>query len=173
MRLFLIVLFSLLSSCIIAQESLTTYEKVYAFPDKLFGALHKKSNQFEQGVLTSTQKYLKRMQRSEEKMKRKLMKKDSVKAEELFGDVEDRYTAMRSVIENPNSKLPKVYNSRLDSIKTAVSFIDINKYTGQVDAIQKNLPVLQKDFTGAQLSMNKIDFSKKNCKRDAMFYNSN
>ncbi len=159
MRLFILFLIILLCPrALLSQEHTSGYEKLYSFPDKAFGVLHKKVNRFEEGVLNTSQKYLNKMQRSEEKMKRKLMKKDSVKAQELFGDIESRYENLKAELVNPNSKLPKVYHSKLDSLKTAISFIGNSQENGITVLIPKEFSVLQKDFSDAQLYLNKIEF---------------
>jgi hypothetical protein len=100
-----------------AQDS-TIYSKLYNLPDKFFSKLNKKSQDIESKLSKQTDKYLDRLARQEKKLQRKLHRKDSAAAKEIFGDVDARYAKLKSGLSDQN-----VYSGRLDSMQTALSFL--------------------------------------------------
>lgn len=79
-----------------AQDS-SKLDRLIASPDKLFGALDKKSRSIEEKLNRQTDKYLARLQRQEHKLKKKLSKKDSLLAEQSFGDIDKKYEELRNL----------------------------------------------------------------------------
>ena len=71
-----------------SQDSVRLFNRILSFPDKVFGRIDKEANKFEQKLTQQTDKYLNKLQKQEEKLKRKLWRTDSVKAKEVFGDVQ-------------------------------------------------------------------------------------
>ncbi len=129
------------SMSLCGQDSLSLYEKAFNLPDKLFGAIHRKSDKFQQDVLRSTTKYINKLERQEMKMKRKLAKTDSTKAEEVFGDVKGNYRNLRKkMLEAPGSLNPQgnEYIRKLDSLKTGFGFL--SKLNGQNEGCKIKLP---------------------------------
>src|SRR4029079_7008382 len=96
-----------------AQDS-SRLDKLIALPDKLFGTLDKKSRGIEEKLDKHTDKYLSKLQRQEHKLKRKLSKKDSLLAEQSFGDIDKKYAEFRNISGNVN-KYSAVYSGHLDS----------------------------------------------------------
>jgi hypothetical protein len=111
--IFLCCLFNQVS----AQDS-TIYSKLYNLPDKFFSRLDKKSQDIETKLSKQTDKYLDRLAKQEKKLQRKLRRKDSTAAKEIFGDVDARYAKLKSGLSDQN-----VYSGRLDSMQTALSFL--------------------------------------------------
>ena len=84
---------------------------MFNLPDKLFGAIHRKSDKFQQDVLKSTTKYINKLERREMKIKRKLAKTDSTKAKEVFGDVKGTYAGMKNkILETPGTLALRSYS---------------------------------------------------------------
>jgi hypothetical protein len=120
-------------------------DKLISIPDKLFSAVDKKARSVEDRLSKGTEKYLSKLERREEKLKRKLWKRDSTLAKELFGDVKGRYAKLRATTGSAG-KYSNVYSPRLDSLNTAINFIDQTKLT-QSPELQKTLSSL-KDVQG-------------------------
>jgi hypothetical protein len=120
-----------------AQDS-TKADKLISFPDKLFGALDKKTASFEEKLDRQTQKYLSRLEKQESRLKRKLWKKDSALAKQIFGDVKERYGTLKNTSGELVSKYSSVYSGHLDSLTTSMGFIKDGKLASN-PGVQKAL----------------------------------
>ncbi len=149
------------SMSVCGQDSLSLYDKVFNLPDKLFGAIHRKSDKFQQNVIKSTTKYINKLERQEMKMKRRLARTDSTKAEEVFGDVKGRYGDMREVLNSPAGKLQKAYSRRIDSMKTSLGFLNNMKVFDGSGEMQSKVQGILKDYNGAQNGLNQVDLIQK------------
>src|SRR5689334_9069267 len=99
--LFLVFVFlTALPQFALSQESERIYDKAYRLPDKLFGQIDKRSDRMQEKLVKESQKYLSRLAKQENKLKGQLQQKDSSLAEELFGDVNNRYGTLASNLEN-------------------------------------------------------------------------
>lgn len=127
--------FMLLTLQTIAQDSTTLFNRILSFPDKVFGRIDKEANKYEQKLTAQTDKYLNRLQKQEEKLKRKLWCTDSTKAKELFGDVQARYDGIRNNLNEPNAS--GIYNCRLDSLGTAINFLQSNPQLQQANQLKE------------------------------------
>lgn len=142
-----------------AQES-PAYSKLYSMPDRLFSGLQSKLEKTGHQIDKHTNKYLERLERQEKKLRNKLRKTDSVKAAELFWDIEMRYSRMRQQLQDSSAEISNygsIYNAHLDSLNTAFKFI---KQAGNTpDAIKLKLdPVLNnyKELQGTLSAAEKI-----------------
>jgi hypothetical protein len=82
-----------------------------------------KAGAFEQKLDKKTDKVLDQMMKQEEKMKNKLAKIDSSKAQEVFGDVQQKYRDIKERL----TKLPgKQYIPSLDTLSTSLKFLQQN-----------------------------------------------
>jgi CII-binding regulator of phage lambda lysogenization HflD len=104
----------------LAQQDSSAYSRIYSLPDKLFNGLNKKTQDFERKLDKQTDRYLSRLAKQEKKMRRKLWKKDSLAAKNLFGDVDKRYASLKSSAGN----LTNAYSAHLDSMHTGLRFLD-------------------------------------------------
>jgi hypothetical protein len=136
----------------IAQDSISLADRIINFPDKVFGKVEDKAAKLDKQLTQQTEKYLNKLERQEKKLYRKLLKKDSVAAKELFGDIQGRYKELKDKTAAKLSKLTaqtNVYSSKLDSLGTAFNFIKENKLLNTAalnDKLQKsmsNLSALQ------------------------------
>lgn len=159
----LVILLCLLCSLVCAQDSSSLYGKIYNFPDKFFGSISSRSKKLEGNLTKQTEKYLTRLARHEKKLQKKLWKKDSTAAKELFGDVDGRYGELRLKLAdaNPASKLRNVYSGHMDSMKTALSFLNENKLLQQTASSQSQLNNVMKNYSGLQEKLNSTDLIKK------------
>lgn len=72
------------------QQDSTLFDKVLSFPDKVFGKLDQQSQKLNNKLTLQTEKYLSKLEKQEQKLKHKLWRTDSLKAKELFGNLEKR-----------------------------------------------------------------------------------
>lgn len=133
-------------------------DQLIAFPDKLFGALDKKTKNIEDKLSKQTDKYLSKLQRQEEKIKKKLARKDSALAAQVFGDIDKKYTDLKNTTGQVN-KYSQLYSGHLDSLTTAVSFLKDDKLfnLGSNPELQKTLA----HYKELQSKLNASDLIKK------------
>ena len=74
-----------------AQESAPVVDKIINFPTIFFTKVQNKYAGLEDRMTRQTTKYLQRLAKKEKKMKRKLAKVDSAKAEQTFGNIDEQY----------------------------------------------------------------------------------
>ena len=143
----LLIAFVLFGKICFAQDS-SRLDKLISLPDKLFSSLDKKASSIQSKLTKQTENYLTKLQRQEEKLKRKLWKKDSTKAKEIFGDIDKRYEDLRNTSGNL-SKYSSVYSGHLDSLSTALSFLK-DRNLAQNPELQK----LLSQYSGLQGKLN-------------------
>ena len=90
--------------------------------EKVIAALNDKSNDTEENLDKATRKYLAKLQKAEAKLQKKISKKDSLLARQLFEGVNERYAALQGA-PGKVSKYGNIYSSRLDSLTTALKFL--------------------------------------------------
>jgi hypothetical protein len=135
-----------------AQDS-TKLDHALTFPDKFFGLLNKKAASMELRLDRQTQKYLSKLQKQEYKLRKKMMRKDSSLARQLFDGVEHKYNEV-SVKANSVSAASNVYSGRLDSLNTALNFLNQqNNLSGANSQVQKLLT----QYSQLQASLNQAD----------------
>jgi hypothetical protein len=93
-------------------------------PSKYLNNVSAKANHLDRKLDQKTDKVLSSMMRQEQKMKRKLSKIDSLKAEQLFGNVEERYGQLKQRLATKLSG--KKYIPSLDSLSTSLKFLQQN-----------------------------------------------
>ena len=143
-----------------AQDSSSFYNKVFSTPDKLFGAINKETNDFSDKLVKQTNWYLTRLAKKEQRLKEKLWLTDSVKAKVIFGDPQQTYAALQSKLQDGTGKLNKfsnVYNGHLDSMSTALKFLEQNERIGQSSAVQAKYKQTLEQYAGLQSKLNGTD----------------
>lgn len=105
-----------------SQDTASLPNNVFSFPDKLFSSIDKKSQAAKQKLDRQTAKYLSKLERQEHKLRRKLHKKDSLLAKELFGDINQKYAALKDKAQSLTSS-QNLYSGHLDSLSTVFSFL--------------------------------------------------
>lgn len=95
------------------------------FPHRFFQTLNAKVNRVENNLSKQSEKWLKKLQRQEEKLKKKLARKDSFAAEQLFGDVNQRYQQLENKLNSPIKIAGRTseYLPNFDTLKTSIKFL--------------------------------------------------
>ncbi|MBO9632582.1 MAG: hypothetical protein J7578_05645 [Chitinophagaceae bacterium] len=111
-----------------AQDGSSTLDRVASFPTRFLDKLNKKSEDIEDKLISGSEKALKRLAKQEKKMKRKLARKDSAAAEQLFGNVDERYQQLQAKLEAPTQLTQRSgqYLPHLDTLKTSLNFLTQN-----------------------------------------------
>jgi hypothetical protein len=124
-----------------AQDTASAYQRLLNFPENFFSKLQSKITRTESQLQKQTDKYLTRLAKQEKKLKRKLQLTDSVKANELFGDVDERYNKLRADFSKHNGNLKASilpYSGNADSVFTALEFLNQQASAGKT-GMQKNI----------------------------------
>lgn len=153
--LFCLVFFILISP-LHSQDASGIYNKAYSLPDKLFGAINKKSQHLQEKLDRSTQKYLRLLEKRERKLQKRLARKDSAAANEIFGNTTAIYRDLqqRMTDSGQQSTLQNLYSSRLDSMKSVFGFLQANRLLTQSPDMQKKLNSSLNNYHDLQLKLN-------------------
>jgi len=138
-----------------AQDTARVYDKIINAPYKFFRLLNKKSADYQQKVISQTDSYLRHLSKQEKALKKKLSQKDSLAAKKLFPNTDSLYqhwqqqltsTATPATAQATTAQPPPqtpapglVYNGHLDSIRTALSFLEKNNLLGESKPLQDQL----------------------------------
>lgn len=119
-----------------AQESQpSVYDRAYRLPGNLLDGLTGRVNKMQQNILQQTEKYCRQLARREKALKKKLARKDSTAANNIFGNTDSIYHQLSNRIQeaadNNLNAFSNSYSPRLDSLTTAVQFLDKNGVIGQ------------------------------------------
>jgi hypothetical protein len=163
-----IVLFTL-SVSVKAQDS-TKLDRLISLPDRIFSSLDKKTKNIEDKFDHQTTKYLTSFRKQENRLKKKLWKKDSLLAKQLFPpELNAKYEQLKAAPATLN-KISSVYSGHLDSLNTAFSFLkssntsnpQVDKLLGEYKSLQGKMNVsdqVQKYLQERQ-SLLKSEFQK-------------
>jgi hypothetical protein len=148
-----------------AQDSSSVFNRILSFPDKIFGRIDKEANKYEQKLTRQTEKYLNKLEQQEQKLKRKLWRTDSTKAKEMFGDVKGRYDGLRNTLKEQEDKVQgntsTVYNGHLDSLGTAMIFLQNNPQLQQATALKDKLGTNVKSIADLKSKLNQTENIRK------------
>jgi hypothetical protein len=162
----LLLVFALLPLCTPAfcQQDSSVFNRILSFPDKVFGSIDKQSQKFEHRLISQTEKYLNKLEKQELKLKRKLRKTDSLKAEETFGNVQERYKNLRSGITNKTEKAAEASNhylGHMDSLSTAMKFLSESSVIKNSEAVTGKLKGHITSITSLNNSFERADYVRK------------
>jgi hypothetical protein len=141
-----------------AQDSASLYDKAFQLPDKIFGGIARSTDKMQQRLQRSTTKYFHALGKKENKLRKKLAKKDPAAAQRLFGDVRHRYDSLQQLAVSPATKMPNAYNARLDSMTTAFQFLQKGGAGAPTAAVQQKMTAALKNYGGVQNSLNQTQF---------------
>jgi hypothetical protein len=131
-----------------AQSADSVSGKLLSLPSRWFGRIQSKAAGLDQQITRSSEKYLQRLAKKEDQLRRKLFRQDSAAALRVFGNNPMDYSALLSKLQqagavggvgygNVGSGLPSggnaggnggsVYLPYMDSIKTSLKFLQQNK----------------------------------------------
>lgn len=121
----LIILYVLMSATAL-QAQITTLNAdslTTALSTKYLDKVDNKIDALNKGIEKKTLKMLKHLEKQEDRIRKKLAKKDSIAAAQLFA-VRGRYTNLKEQIKNPLDKTGlQEYIPEFDSLKTRLSFL--------------------------------------------------
>ena len=132
------------------QAVVSNTSALLSLPASLLEHTDKKITDLEDRLQHSTTAYLHRLQKIENKLRKKLAKKDSLAAARVFGDTYNKYQQLEQSLNNPAGTLTqyKQYVPALDSMVTALNFLAQHKNLlqgkyGEAEAVLSNLKGLQ------------------------------
>lgn len=130
-------------------ENDTTLHKID--PVKWASLVEQKAEKYQQKIIQKSQSTLNKLQQQEERVYRKLLQtKDSVLAKQELETIRNKYTAIKGRITNSNvAQSGTQYIPHLDSLQTALKFLDPEKYPQLKSAVAQT-KLLQDKFQGAE-----------------------
>jgi hypothetical protein len=166
-RILLVIILALISICGYTQtdpsnEDPPTVDRLLSFPGKYIDKVQQKINGLDQQLDHKTEKYLRKIEKNEERIYKKLWKKDSTAAKELMGDVKQRYASLRadaSAQAKQLSRLSQVYSGKLDSLGTTFRFLENSNLIP--DDLKKKISTASQTVGGLQNRLNQTDQIRK------------
>ena len=149
---------------------------------KYLDAVSAKSTKASEQIDRQTEKYLAKLEKQEQKIKRKLAKLDSSAATRVFGDMEKRYSDIQGKVKGKAGSLTQrgqQYFPWLDSASTSLKFIDNNPMLANIKdgAVQVKKAIgkvkeLQNQFRQAESARDFIRQRKEYLKEQLRTYNN-
>jgi hypothetical protein len=136
-------------------------------PQKWSAAFERKADKLQQKIISSSQKTLNRLQKQEEKIYRKMLKgKDSLQAKAALASMKEKYGRMSQKLQTLTASGDRpLYLPKLDTLTTALKFLDDNGVAGKVKDAISNAEVLQDKFSKAQEIQNFISERRQQLKQ--------
>jgi hypothetical protein len=134
---------------------LTTYAQLHSDsllskidPQKWSASIGKRASKLEDKIIAKSQKTLHRLQRQEEKIYRRMLTtKDSLQAKAALADIRIKYLALENRLKNPPTpRTIKQYIPHLDTLTTALKFLDKDGIKGNVQEALTKTQSLQDKF---------------------------
>ena len=149
----LTLLWMLLASGASSQEHKGVLHPISNFPSRFFDKLQKRSADLEEKIVHQSEKALKKLARQEARLKKKLAKKDSLAAEQTFGNVEQQYAELQQQLQNPEKLAgrSRQYLPHFDTLKTSLNFLSAN------NNVLPNSTELKSRLEGAFQHMNSLE----------------
>jgi hypothetical protein len=136
--------------------------RLLSFPSNQIEKLQQKLNGLGQQLDHKTEKYLRKLERQETRIYRKLWKTDSLAAKELMGDVKQRYASLQAEASSQAQRLSafsQVYSAKLDSLGTTFRFMENSP--GIPEGLKKKIAIASQSATGLQHKLNQTDQVRK------------
>src|SRR5258705_4308622 len=99
-------------------------DSLLQIPSNYLYKVSSSAGQTEQKLEKKTDKVLAQMMKQEQKIKKKFAKLDSLKANEIFGSVEEKYAELQDKLKNKISR--KQYLPSLDTLSNSLKFLQQN-----------------------------------------------
>lgn len=122
LNLFLLLIFAFFCTNSLAQQP--DQEKLTNFPLRFIDEIGQKATRLQAKLNAQTEKVLQRMYNSELRLRKKLGKIDSIKAQQVFGNIDTLYSRANRQIKKRRG--PTEYNAALDTLSAAIKFLDQN-----------------------------------------------
>ncbi|HEY4061190.1 MAG TPA: hypothetical protein VGM30_04780, partial [Puia sp.] len=130
----LLAVLCLVSSVGYGQSADSVAGKLASFPSRWFGRIQSRAASLDQQMTRSTEKYLQRLTKKEDQLRKRLFRQDSAAALRIFGKNPLDYTALLAKLQNSNGPATGVpattggvYVPYLDSVKTSIKYLQQNK----------------------------------------------
>jgi len=118
-----------MSACY-GQDQVTVSDKVIDLPSKLFIRIQGKTADLDKQLTAQTDKYLAKMAKREERLRKKLYKIDSTAAKDLFANSAEQYAALSQKIKTDTGSrtqsMSGEYQPYTDSLKVSLKFLQQN-----------------------------------------------
>src|SRR5215813_9617591 len=133
---------------------------VLQLPSQYLHTVSTKANQLEERLDKKTDNVLLQMMKQEERMKRKLAKIDSLKAQEVFGDIRQKYQGIKERLLSKGNG--KKYIPSLDTLSTSLKFLKRNpQLISQIKGGEQKLNDAMGKVHGLEDKFQKADELKK------------
>lgn len=137
-----------------AQDGCTAIERVIQFPSRYITKVQNRFSHVDEHLTKQTEKYLQRLTKQENKLKRKLSRIDSAAAQRVFGNAQEQYNKLSDKLKNTTASAANTtggeYLPYVDSIKGSLSFLQQNN---QLLSSSENL---QRSVQGSLLQVNQV-----------------
>jgi len=145
-----------------SNDESTTVDRLLSFPGKSIDKIQQKINGLDQQFDKQTEKYLRKIEKNETRIYKKLWKKDSTAAKELMGNVKQRYSSLRaeaSAQAKTISRFSQVYSGKLDSLGTTFRFMENSSLIP--DELKKKISSASQSIGGLQNKLDQTDHIRK------------
>src|SRR5688572_9828736 len=146
--------------CLLAGALVSQAQQEYQLTDKMLDALSDCAGTTDKKILSQTGKYLDKLEKLERSLRRKCEAKDSLVAKNIFADSETWYADLRQKINTASSPFTNAYSSKLDSLKTGLSFLSQSVDVKNIPGNEKIKAVLLK-YEKLQSTLNRTEGIKK------------
>ena len=108
-----------------SQDDVTDKHSFTSFPTRFLDKLQQKTTSLEARLVIKSQKALQHLANQEVRLKKKLAKKDSLQAEALFGNVDEKYAQLHEQLIKPVDNISSTgeYLPHLDTLSTSLQFL--------------------------------------------------
>lgn len=132
-----------------AQDSTDPVNKILSFPTRFLERVDKRSSLIEDKLLAKSERALHQLAKEEKRLKRKVYRKDSVLAGQLFKDADTQYRSLRSKLTNKANAagIGKEYVPYLDTLTTSLRFLQKSTSFNDNKLLQQSLSQI-KDMEG-------------------------
>src|SRR5687767_10953869 len=88
-----------------AQENKDLTDKAVSFPTQFLNKVNKKASTIEQRIINTSERALKQLSKQEKRLQKKLHKKDSLLAKQLFADAQTAYQSLQTQLKSKANKI--------------------------------------------------------------------
>lgn len=123
-----------------AQDSTSRTAQVISFPSRFLKRVDDNASRIENKILNRTDKAIKQLSKEENRLRKKMYKKDPVAASKLFQDPASQYRSFQKhITEKVNTSKSKEYIPFLDTLTTSLHFLEKNTAILNNSSIQQSL----------------------------------
>ena len=159
------VFFACFSLVLRAQDTIPLVNKIANFPLRFLDGIQKKSGSLENKILNYSEKALKRLERQEKKLYKKLYKTDSVAARQLLESGQLGYQNLRAQLAGKGIFIQgrKQYLSHFDTLNTSLKFISQNasQIVNNQEGLQSKLKNASSSLEGLSVKLQQADAIQK------------